>query len=163
MSLIDDPDFGDGKAYKFGKAPAGTPPVRAWTLVMVANLPVPLTLGMIVTDAGGRLGMACGVALIYWLGLHACRVARQTMVAVVRGGSVVAAFQILPVLQMAAGMAGVILASVVGSARFHVFPHVDAIVDGFLATVATGAILIAVSAALGSLREFETSTRPSST
>ncbi len=158
MPLINDPDFGDGKS---AKAPAGTPTVGAWTMVVAANLPVPLAFGMLVTDAGGRAGMACGVLLIYWLGLHARNTAPRAMIAVIRGGWAVAALQILPILQMAAGAAGLILASVIGSARFHVFPNVDAVVDGFLATVATGAILIVVAAASGSLREFETSTRPS--
>jgi hypothetical protein len=163
MSLIDDPDFGDGKTAKFARAPDGTPPTRAWTAVVAANLPVPLYFGMIVTNAGGKLGMACGVALIYWLGLRACRVARGAIIAVVHGGWVVAAFQIFPVLQMAAGTAGLSLASALGLARFHVAVDVDVVLGGFLATLATGAILIAVAAALGALRWLATRSRPRTT
>ncbi|KAJ3058971.1 hypothetical protein HK102_010226 [Quaeritorhiza haematococci] len=103
MSRIDDPDFGDGKAAKYAKAPVGTPPVRAWTVVVAANLPVPLYFGIMVTSASGRLGMACGVLLIYWLGRRACHVAREAMVAVIYGGWAVAASQFFPVLQIAAG------------------------------------------------------------
>lgn len=157
MSLINDPDFSDesvGKFEKSAKAPVGPPPVRAWTIVVAANLPVPLFLGVWITNAGsvsGKVGMACGVALIYWLGLRACHRARGAIAAVILGGWFVAASQLYPLLQIGAGLASLRLAGLVASGLgpFLFENPVVQFVAILATTLGTGAILIAVAAVFG--------------
>ncbi len=155
MTSLDDPDFSDGQAGKFVKAPAGKPPVRAWTLVFLANLPVPLFLGVWISNATvmtGKLGMACGVAILYWLGLRACHRAPRATFWVIFGGWFVAVSQFFPVLQIVAGIAGYYPVAVL---FWWLGPFlIENLVVGFVvllgATLGTGAILIAAAAALGS-------------
>jgi hypothetical protein len=77
--------------------------VLAWTLVFVGNLPVPLIMGLTATRCGGRIGLAGGLAVVYWVGLvlngWRFRVGRPLTL----GGVWVVALQILPALQLSSG------------------------------------------------------------
>ncbi len=162
MPLNEDPDFGDGKAAKFARALEGTPRTRAWTAVVAANLPVPLVLGLWVTDASGKIGMAFGVLLALWLGLRACHVAREAMLVVIQGGWVVAVFQLIPGPHVAAGFESITLVRAAGFTRSNVYVEVDTLLGGLLVPLATAAILIAVAAAIGLLMRLVKHLRPAS-
>jgi hypothetical protein len=71
-----------------------------WTLVFVANLPAVVVFGGGVARAGGAAGMASGLAMLYLLGAMVCGVRWRVGRSLVWGGLIVAATQLVPVLQI---------------------------------------------------------------
>jgi len=127
------------------------PPVGGWTWVYIVNLPVALFLGALVTTANGAVGMWLGVLALFLVGRRACFVARESMLTVVYGGWVVAAFQFFPMGQIAAGLVGVGVAQGSMGLAHHDLGPIDTALGGFMATIVTGLLLIFAAAVLGLL------------
>ncbi|APW61640.1 hypothetical protein [Paludisphaera borealis] len=142
--MLDYPDFAflDNR----GKGPA---PVLAWACVYVANLPYPLFCGVILTTDSGRMGMVLGILAVFLTGYRSCFVYREAILTVAYGGWIVAAFQFVPFLQVMAGLIGVAVAEATGQAASGDLGPINTVLGGFLATLVTGGILIALAAVLG--------------
>ena len=151
MAIHDDPYFSGGIGEKPGRQVVGPPPVLAWIGVYAANLILPIYYGMMMTRDGARVGMLIGIIVVFALGYHICFVSRKAMRTVVYGGWIVAVFQLLPFLQLVAGSIGASVAQVTVQATSGDFGQVNTVLGGFLATMATGGILIAFAAAFGLL------------
>jgi hypothetical protein len=151
VAIHDDPYFSGGIGEKPGRQVAGPPPVLAWIGVCAANVILPIYFGMMMTRDGARVGMLIGIIVVFALGYHICFVSRKAMLTVVYGGWIVAALQFLPFLQLVAGSIGTSVAQVTGQATSGDFGQVNTVLGGFLATMATGGILIAFAAAFGLL------------
>jgi len=144
-----DPDFADGKCVK---TPVVTPPTWAWSAVVVANLPVTALLGWLITVEMGRVGMACGILLLYWLGYLACFLAGEYVRTVIYGAWVVAVSQTFPLLQIVAGAPANLLVQVMERGEISETgppESITTLLGGLLATLVTGSILIASAAAFG--------------
>ena len=141
-----------------GKSPPGKrgglgefPPILPWMGVYLVNLIVPLYFGSLVTRGLGKAGMVIGILLVFSLGCLLCFVSRKIILAIVYGGWIVAASQFFPLLHIFAGSIGIRAASALGMTTTHRPDDVDVdtALGGVLATVVTGAILLAVSSILG--------------
>lgn len=122
--------------------------LTGWCIIYGLNLIVPLYFGIGFTQSHGRLGM--GVAVLLMFGAGCCAVRRLPSLgrAINIGGLLVAAVQIFPILQVAAGFIGILWASNMGLEVDG--PHASKF-GGFVATVFTGGILIAVALLIGSV------------
>lgn len=76
----------------------------SWSLVFAANLVVPLMAGWQITEHGGRIGMSCAIVGYWFVGVVACARGWSVGLALILGGVLVAASQLLPLLQLMAGM-----------------------------------------------------------
>lgn len=74
-----------------------------WTLVFLANLPVPLLFSWGVVRNGCGYGLFGAVAMLFLLGATACGLRWRVGRSLCWGGAVVAATQCLPLLQIYAG------------------------------------------------------------
>jgi hypothetical protein len=115
----------------------------AWTVVLAANLIVPLPLGLEITEGGGRIGMALAILAWWTLGLIACGRHPDLARSLIVGGLVVGLSQLVPVLQVAAGFAAL------GTWRADVRTFGG--LDGFAVTALTGGELLAAAYACGRL------------
>lgn len=76
-----------------------------WTAVFFLNLPVPMFLGLFVTsNRGGGFGMLVAVVAVWVTVLVLCGSSPRVGQVVIRGATVVAWSQLLPVLQVGAGV-----------------------------------------------------------
>ncbi len=74
-----------------------------WAIVVLANLPVPLIFGFLLTSEGGIFGMLAGIVAVWGLGhIVVARVPRVRSV-LVNGGGVFALSQVIPAVQFVAG------------------------------------------------------------
>lgn len=141
-----DPDF-DGAAVKRPgwavERPMGRPPYSLWGWVYLANLPLATFLGFRVAYGPGWIGMASGVAGLYAAGRWMCRVNPRVVRTVSYGGVIVAAAQCIPILQLVAGVLGMAAANMLGQAPFPDQVGSMTLMGGLIATLATGAALIA--------------------
>jgi hypothetical protein len=112
-----------------------------WLMVVLANVPVPLIFGCLVTANGGLFGMLEGVVVV-WLCGHFV-VARIGFVrcVLVPGGVLVALSQVIPVLQIGAGSFALQAARPVGRSMTEV--------EGFLVTLLTAGQLVVVALVCG--------------
>ena len=153
MSIPDDPYFAGPIASK-SEAPVALdrPFVRDWAYVFLANLIVPLPLGLMLTgDFAGLLGMLLALVILFRSGWRVTCASRRFERGLRVGGWLVAVFQILPVFQVFAGMSGVVAASAVGfgTKEDGVLLRVSGLVGGFVATMVTGVCLISAALILG--------------
>ena len=138
-----------GKSADATARPSGL----AWLMVFLANLPIPLMFGWIFTAKHGRLGMAAAILLWWLMGHQICRTSRGFNLALVTGGLLVGLSQIFPILQSQAGAWSLGIGSKLGQVKpvhgeeFMVLTELG----GFLVTMLTGGILIAVALACGSV------------
>lgn len=80
-----------------------------WTLVFLANLPVPAFLAIGILPSIGLLGLAAGLVVLYWVGLMVCGCRFRVGRSLVWGGIATAVSQFLPILQFACGMLGLLV------------------------------------------------------
>ena len=133
---------------------AGRPLSRAWLTVFLANSPVPLFYAWFLTAKHGRIGMVAAIVLWWSLGHLVCKTNRRLGLSLVAGGILVALSQCFPLLQIIAGMVSLNiygrLAQAVagGSVRG---PQEQTEFGGFLVTMLTGGMLMAVALGFGSV------------
>ncbi|RUL87884.1 hypothetical protein [Tautonia sociabilis] len=125
-----------------------------WLAVLLVNLPVPLMFGSWITDRDGTIGMGAAVVLLAGVGGWAILRSFRVGLALIVGGSAVALSQVVPMLQFVAGMIGVSLAKAIGLAEpgpweEPTVPGVLGAAGGFVVTVVTGTLLLAVSLGIG--------------
>ena len=120
----------------------------AWFGVFVFNLIVPLLFGLLTTDKGGRIGMAIAVIMFFAAGCWICVNHREIGCFLIAGGFLVGLSQMVPVLQFAAGLVGIVICHVV-----RLMDTEDATNEfgGFVLTLITGGILLGVSTVSGFL------------
>jgi hypothetical protein len=128
------------------------PPSRRgrWTMIFGLNLVVPLYFGDLVTIDGGRIGMAAGIGLLWSLGYRLSGMSDAWGRALLIGGTVVAATQLLPILQIFVGLVSVSLAG----AQFRVpvsYMRVKGEIGGFIATFSMGLIMMSGAALVGAI------------
>jgi hypothetical protein len=121
----------------------GPPLCISWTLVFIANLVVPIPLGLKFTEDGGRFGMAVAVVAWWAAGLAICLRRAAWGRLLISGGIVVGFSQFLAVPQVAAGFAALRFWSRVG----NMAGDISGEMDGFAVTALTGGQLIALGCA----------------
>ncbi len=90
-----------------------------WTLVFVANLPVPLLGSWGAVLHGYACGVFGGIAMLYLLGAAVCGLRWRVGRSLVGGGALVALTQLFPLLQVFSGIFAMVVWSVVtGSSMF---------------------------------------------
>jgi hypothetical protein len=155
--------LGEGDSYRPLKSPQ-TDPSHAcdaislgaenilvlWFGVFVFNLIVPFLFGLLMTNKGGRIGMAIAVVMLFAAGCWICANHREIGIFLIAGGFLIGLSQMVPVLQIAGGMVGVAICHLVGLTDSE-----DATNEfgGFLLTLITGASLMSLSAVSGFLIE----------
>lgn len=107
-----------------------------WALAVVANLPVPLLFGFAVVAHGGLFGMLAGIVAFWLVGAAVVACVPRLRAVLVYGGAVLALTQVLPVLQIVAGVVAVEL--------FDTTPEPMSELTGFLVTLVTGGQLALV-------------------
>ena len=73
----------------------------AWAAVYVFNLAAPLLFGCMMTEKGGRIGMAIAVILCFGAGCWVCAKVQEVAVFLIVGGIPICLSQLFPVLQIA--------------------------------------------------------------
>jgi hypothetical protein len=74
-----------------------------WTVIFSLNLIVPLLLSTALTQDGGGVGVAFGIAALWMMGLAGCFLPRSFRKSMLVGGSIAALTQIFPILQLLCG------------------------------------------------------------
>ena len=116
----------------------------AWATVFGVNLIVPLWLGWDMTSGVGRVGLVLAIVLWLLLGHLLCARSRKLRFLLVAGGVCVGLSQLLPLLQIWAGMnSGMIISMASG------FSDRATGLYGFLMTLLTGGQLILVAIVSG--------------
>ncbi len=128
------------------------PPSRLglWTIAFGVNLVVPLYIGCHVTNDGGRIGMAAGIGLLWYLGYRVCGMSDAWGRAMVFGGIVVAPTQLLPILQIIAGVVSVNLAGALTRTSGGDM-SVATPIGGLIATLSMGLIMMSGALLLGAI------------
>jgi hypothetical protein len=124
----------------------------AWVIVFLLNLVVPGFFGWMVTESGGRNGMLIATLLLLALGYGACGAARRTARTLVFGGLLVTITQFFPLVQIVAGFIGLGIGEAIGQADMSddALPgQVKSEAGGFLITLVTGGLLMAISLVAG--------------
>jgi hypothetical protein len=113
-----------------------------WTVVYAANLPMFVTLGVVITGkAGGLAGMLAAMVVGWLVGLAACYQLPRATEAVTVGAMYVAMLQIFPVLHFGAAVIAVITwHQATGTSPVEV-PGWRAELGVFTVTLTTGLIL----------------------
>jgi hypothetical protein len=131
--------------------------MAAWAGALLVNAIVPLMFGMLATDPVGRWGMGAAMAVVLvggWLFCYAFPVQGRKLIA----GSVLTALsQLLPIAQLVAGILGLAVASGLGLFVAGNDGQPDRFVSefgSFVATMATGTILVAGAFVLGWIAAF---------
>lgn len=134
----------------------GRLPVRllaGWTALFLLNMPLPLLFAGEVTRNHGRSGVFVASAALWLLGCWVCVAQRKTGFALAVGGAPVALSQIVPFLQIMAGM----VALTAGEFFQQIENKDDALGQvvsepgGFLLTMITGGLLMSAALVLGLL------------
>jgi MFS family permease len=138
---------------------AGALTYTAWIFIFAINMAVPLLFSLALTDQHGRLGMSAAALFLFTLGCLICAANRKLAVALLAGGALVALTQLVPGLQIIAGMIGIGVGQTLGHATFDSDDHPARITSefgGFIVTFITGGILMAGSICAGILLQFVT-------
>lgn len=147
-----DPDFANPIFAKVEGPAADGPLSRLWFWACVLNSIVPFLLGTAVTSGLARGGMVLGIVAVVWFGWSLAGTFPEVVRTVVYGGWVVALAQLFPVFQV---IAGVIAVSAVTQLGLGIGEgqgsRVDGLAGGFLATIVTGGLLIALAGVLGGI------------
>jgi hypothetical protein len=106
-----------------------------WSIVFGLNLILPLPLGILVTQAGGTLGLLAALFLCWAAGLVACDRLPHVVQAVTRGGVIVAAVQGTMIIHTALGIASAFVWQQVTGHSVFTGSGWRAEVDGFAVTV----------------------------
>lgn len=120
-----------------------------WIGVFAANLIVPLWRGWGVVEERGAIGMCLGIGSCFFVATYAAIERYEWLrFALPFGGTIVAASQIFPVLQMIAGFAGLLVASLLGQADRELL-SVTSELGGFAVTIVTGGLLLTAAFGIG--------------
>lgn len=149
MGINDDPYFAGRIVDKPSGKLDGTPTVSVWLGASAANLVVPGILGIMLTDDRGRIGMALGVGAVLAFGYRVCFIFRVVVRTIAYGGWLIAVTQCIPIVQIIAGSIGVETAREFGLASGGAFGPINTVVGGFVATLITGGLLLALAFAIG--------------
>ncbi len=123
----------------------------AWFAVFAFNLVLPLLFGWGLTSATARIGMLMAVMILLAAGYWICSIQRDLGRLLVFGGAFVGLSQIYPILQIVAGLGGMVVGQAFGqvSAGDQAAPAPLSQTGGFLVTLTTGGLLMMASLALG--------------
>lgn len=124
-----------------------------WSGVFLGNLVIPLLFGATMVSPAGRAGLALGVGLWWAVGLVGLRQSERARRVAVSGGVCVALSQVVPFLQIMAGMVGLEAATrVEGGPRgeFGEFATLG-LAGGLVATLVTGGLLLLAAGGVGLL------------
>lgn len=125
-----------------------------WLVSFAVNLITPVLFGSDVVREQGIWGVLFGVICAALLGIQACRWWPGLMRRVNVGATLVAISQLVPFVQLIAGLIAINIAERVGLARVEegqIIEQANGELGGFVITVITGAILLGVSLVVGSL------------
>jgi hypothetical protein len=125
-----------------------------WLVSFAVNLIIPVLFGSEVVVEHGIWGGAFAVAGTALLGIQACRWWPGFMRRINVGAVLVAISQLMPIVQLIAGLIAISIAEKVGLARAEegqLVQQANSELGGFVITLVTGAILLGVSLIVGSL------------
>jgi hypothetical protein len=117
---------------------------RIWTIVFVANLIVPLCLGLLMTYSGGRVGMFTGIVALWIVGQFVVAWSEKLAVVLISGAIPIFFLQFLLGPHMLLG--GAVLDFWMGNSYLQVQLSQ---LDGFVVTALTGGALIATAIVFG--------------
>ena len=129
--------------------PARRRRLQVWTIVYALNLVVPAFLGWEMTERGGRIGMAVAVIAGWTAGTFICHQSHRLGVVLVRGGARVAASQFVPVLQLGAGIVGILCWNEIAGHGSFADGGLRAELSGFALTLFVGSILFLAAMLFG--------------
>jgi len=129
--------------------PARRRRLQVWTIVYALNLVVPAFLGWEMTERGGRIGMAAAVMAGWTAGTFICHQSHRLGVVLVRGGAWVAASQFVPVLQLGAGIVGILCWNAIAGHGSFADGGLRAELSGFALTLFVGSILFLTAMVFG--------------
>jgi hypothetical protein len=135
--------FGDASPIR------GNDIYAAWGGVFMFNILVPAFFGWLSTTESGRTGMVIAVVVQLCAGFWVCAKVRTIGLYLVIGGFAVALSQVFPILQFIAGAVALGIGRVLGLANTE--DNVTSEFGGFIVTMITGGILMALSAGCGFL------------
>jgi large-conductance mechanosensitive channel len=124
----------------------------AWIFVCAINLAVPLLFSATLIEAHGKIGMMLAIVSFFFCGCCLCAFQRDLALAVIIGGVFVALTQLFPILHIVAGWIGVAVGDALGLADFgsgDKSPRLLSEFGGFVVTLITGGILMAVATGIG--------------
>ncbi|MFT3879151.1 MAG: hypothetical protein QM703_05750 [Gemmatales bacterium] len=138
---------------------------NSWHLVVLFNLIVAGSLGLMVTEGLARLGMATGIVLLWYAGLRIVVRSPLLGTALIWGGVFVGLCQIIPLGHFYLGGWAVALSNRLDNAQGdHV--HLTSFLGGLSATCITGGVLMMLSMIMGlvilGLSELATPSSPNS-
>jgi hypothetical protein len=120
-----------------------------WTFVFALNLAIPLFLGLDMTDRGGRFGLGIAIVVGWAAGVFICYQSDRVGVVLVRGGAWVAASQFIPLLQVGAGIVGIVCLNQIAGHGAFAEGGLRAELSGFALTLFTGSILFLAAMVFG--------------
>jgi hypothetical protein len=131
-------------------------PIRllvGWTAVCLLNMPLPLLLAGEVTKHHGRTGMLVASATLFLVGAWVCVAQPKLGLALVVGGAPIALSQIVPFLQIMAGLVALAVGEFFQQVENQddVPGQVVSEPGGFILTMITGGLLMGAALTLGLL------------
>jgi len=121
----------------------------AWGGVFSFNIFIPLIFGWMSTTESGRTGMAIAIVVQLCAGFWVCARVRTIGHYLVIGGFAIGLSQVFPIPQFVAGLVALIIGRGLGVANTE--DNVTSAFGGFIVTMITGSILMALSAGCGFL------------
>jgi hypothetical protein len=100
--------------------------------------------------------MIVGILVILAIGCRACFRHAELVHRVAYGGWLVAFLQVIPFLQILAGSIAIVAAEATCLAQNRELAQIDTLLGGFLATMITGGLLIALAGLIGLSRRVAT-------
>lgn len=125
-----------------------TPSPYPWVAVALLNAPIPAAFGSMLTDAGAKVGMYGGIAILVLAGWIVCAKSVTIGRQLVLGGIVVAFSQLTPILQFYAGAMSIHLVDRSGLPGVKA-TKVEGPLGGILCTLLSGLILIGCAWLIG--------------
>jgi hypothetical protein len=122
-----------------------------WFIVFALNVLMPLFLGWGATQQAGRIGMFTATILLFAAGCWLCAYAPRVAKALVVGGVAIGLLQIMPILQF---MAGLFVVWLLATLRLEepqnvLLMKMSTEASAFVATIATGGLLMAAAFVVG--------------
>jgi hypothetical protein len=134
----------------------------AWVVVFVFNMAVPLLFGWEETRDHGKVGLMVAALLLLALGCLICAADRRLATPLIAGSAMIGITQVFPLLQIVAGLLGMSVGRALGlgaHGRDAGPGRIGSEAGGFVVTLVTGGILMAVSAGSGMLIRLLTPSR----
>jgi len=129
-----------------------------WCFVLLANIIVPMLFCAMLTNDDARLGVLVAVICFILAGGLVGLQWNQTQVVLLRGGVITALLQMVPVLQIIAGLVAVQVCSDLGLATANTDDHplgnLETMLGGFVCTLVSGTLILLVALIAGGLLSF---------